>query len=327
MDFWSFDARTLEPLYRKRIQKVRNGAMSGRAILGIQNQTAWLLLPAGLHAADLPTGTLRATPQDIENKNPQLRGLLPTESRFYTFSNNGMTIQAADASVWYLHPDTLEASKHPLKIPGQSPPYFTPMASYVFQERGYVLGSHWLGVLTAEEAGKFTRANGIAGLDHQTPRALYAGEVSKGKTFFGEEDRYGNFRALTQPFLGSGLLALPQRSGPGVLVYRRDPDSVFILHKSRIDEEAVLQLARVTGPEGKLLWNIALPLSVLQSVLPGEDSLVFYGRQFTKVDPNERVRRDPMHTAHELMVSIDWKTGEYKQHDQSDTKRHPEASN
>jgi hypothetical protein len=302
--------------------------MYGRAIMGIQNQTAWLLLPSGLHATNTQTGTLRATPKDIEDKNPQLRTLLPTEGRYYTFTKQaGMTVVAADASTWYIHPDTLQASKTPHQIEAITPPYFTPMATYMFQERGYVLGTHWLGMLTAEEASKFDRPRGIAGLDHQTPRALYAGDVTKAETFFGAEDRVGNLKALTQPFLASGLLSLFQGSGPNALVYRRDPDSVFILHKSRIDEEAVIQLARVTGPEGKIMWNVALPLSVLQSVLPGEESLVFYGRLFTKADPNDRLRRDPMHTAREMLVTIDWKTGAHKQHDQSDTKRHPDATN
>lgn len=328
VDFWSFDASTLQPVYRKRIQKVRDGAMYGRSILGIQNQTAWLLLPSGLHATNIQTGALRATPKDIEDKNPQLRGLLPTEGRYYSFTKKaGMTVVAADASTWFIHPDTLQAAKQPHQIENIPPPHYTPMATYAFQERGYVLGSHWLGMLTATEAATFNRPRGIAGLDHQTPRALYAADVTKAETFFGAEDRVGNLKALTQPFLASGLLSLPLGSGPNALVYRRDPDSVFILHKSRIDEEAVIQLARVTGPEGKVMWNVALPLSVLQSVLPGEESLVFYGRLFTKADPNDRMRRDPMHTAREMLITIDWKTGAHQQHDQSDTKRHPDATN
>ncbi len=325
VDFWSFDAATAQPLYRKRIQKIPDGAMYGRAILGIQNQTAWLLLPSGLHAVDIQTGGLRATPKDIEEKNPRLRTLLPTEGQYYSFSQNGMTIRAADASVWFLHPDTLQAGAQPLAIAGFAPPHFTPMATYAFQHRGYVLGSHWLGVLTADEAAKFTRPAGIMGLDHQTPRALYAGDVTKAETFFGAEDRVSNLRPLTQPFLASGLLSLPQKSGPGALVFRNDPGSVFILHKSRIDEDAKIQLARVTGPEGKIMWNVALPLSIVQSVLPGEESLVIYGRLFTPADPNDRVRRDPYHTSREMLIAIDWKTGNFRQHDQSDTKSHPKA--
>lgn len=323
VDLWSFDATTLRPIYRRRIQKLRDGAMFGRALLGVQSGTAWLLLPTGLHAAELSTGALRATPQRIEELNPVLRGVLPTEGRYYTLSPDGLSIKAADAKVWYLHPDSLLVSERPVGIAATPPPYWAPDATLSYQERGFTIGKKWLGVLTAAEARSFTQYNSIGGIGEQIARALYVADVGARDTFFGERPTYSNLQPLTQEFLMPGLLAMHQPTGPGQAIYRRDPDSVFVLHPSRIDQARVLQLARVSGPGGKILWNIALPLTVLQSVLPGEESLVLYGRLFTPGDPN--VARDPMHTAQEILVSIDWKTGAVKQHNQSDLKAHPEA--
>ncbi|MDX2267480.1 MAG: PA2928 family protein [Bryobacter sp.] len=330
VDLWAFDATTLQPIFRRRLQTVPDGAMYGRAILGVQNQTVWLLLPGGLHAASAQDGRLVATPETIEEKNPNLRGLLSTESRFYRFTaQQGLIIIAADAATWYLHPDHWQAAKQPFALGAgghsYAPAYFTPNSTLSFKGRGYPLGAKWLGVLTEAESKVFNREYGIPGLDDFTPRAVYAGDISQEKTFFGDQARYGNFKQLTQLFLAAGVLVLPQPSGPGALVYRQGPDSIFVLHKSRIDEEAVLQLARVTGPEGKLLWNIALPLSVLQSVLPGEESLVLYGRLFTKADPTNPGPRDPFHTAREMLVAVDWKSGAIREHDQSNIKSHPDA--
>ena len=44
-------------------------------------------------------------------------------------------------------------------------------------------------------------------------------------------------------------------------LWRRDPDSVFVLSRDRLGEEGRLQLARVAGPAGKPVWSTALPLS------------------------------------------------------------------
>jgi len=119
-------------------------------------------------------------------------------------------------------------------------------------------------------------------------------------------------------YLDPGLLSV--NSQPLLL---RNPDSVLILHRDRLGEEGRLQIDRVAGPKGRTLWKAALPLSMLQSVMPGDNSLVLAGVLFTPRQNNRP--RDPMRDAHGTLISIDLQTGAVHAHDQSDTERHPAA--
>lgn len=63
-------------------------------------------------------------------------------------------------------------------------------------------------------------------------------------------------------FLMAGLLAAEAGGYQAqTALWRRDPDSVFVLSRDRLGEEGRLQLARVAGPAGKPVWSTALPLS------------------------------------------------------------------
>ncbi len=328
VDLWAFDAATAQPVYRRRLQTIRNGAMDGRKILGAHGQTLWLLLPTGVHAVNLGTGALTATPESIGKINPNLRGLMPVDARFHFFTNTGLSIKTEDARTWHIHPETFAASETPPPVaaPGIVPGYITPQSSSAFVSRGFTLGNKWLGLLNAEEAEAFAKTRAIGGLDFQTRRSVYAADITKQETFMGATPSYSNFRALTQDFLAPGILSEHRSTGPYEMIYRRNPDSVFVLHLDRLGENGQLQLARVTGPAGKILWNVPVRLSVLQCLMPDEQNFLLYGVLFTPQDPAAPVRRDPMHTAREMLVSVDVASGAIRYHDQSDTSRHPEAT-
>ncbi|HTM48518.1 MAG TPA: PA2928 family protein [Bryobacteraceae bacterium] len=224
VDIWAFDASITKPLYRRRLQTIRNGAMQGRSILGAQNRTLWVLLPTGLHAVNLETGDIVARPERLVDINPNLQGLLPVEARYFSFTPDGVAIRAADARVWYIHPDTLRASEAPPVGAWTTifPAYFTPQASYAFLERGFPLGRKWLGLLNPEEAAIFGRKNAVGDLDYQSRRALYSADIAQQRTFFGPQPRYYNFQRLTEEFLAPGILAEHRPTGSNALVYRRD---------------------------------------------------------------------------------------------------------
>src|SRR5262245_7552418 len=50
VDLWAFDASTTAPLYRRRVETVREGSMYSRKILGAHHRTLWLLLTSGPYA-------------------------------------------------------------------------------------------------------------------------------------------------------------------------------------------------------------------------------------------------------------------------------------
>jgi hypothetical protein len=328
VDVWAFDALTAKPVYRRRLQKVDHGAMQGRKILGLQNKTLWVLLPAGLHAIDKETGAFAADPDSLQRLNPELRGLLPIEAQFYSFTDRGLTVKAADAKVWHIHPDTFLVSTEPIPSLGKAimPPYITPQATYAFLERGFDIGTKWLGLLNPEEAATFGKNHAIRGLDYQSRRSLYAADISKATTFFGPQNRYSNFKALTEEFLAPGILSDHRPTGHHALIYRRDPDSLFVLHSDRLGEDGRLQLTRVAGPGGKVLWNTPLRLSVLQCLMLDEQSLVLSGVVYRRQVPNARVKTDPMHTATALLLSVNWATGAVSAFDHGDVDNHPEAT-
>lgn len=170
------------------------------------------------------------------------------------------------------------------------------------------------------------KGSSIGGLDYQSRRAVYAADISKAPTFFDPQNRYSNFKALTEEFLAPGILSDHRPTGSHAVIYRRDPDSVFVLHYDKLGGDGRLHLARVAGPGGKILWNIPLRLSVLQSLMLDEQSLVLSGVVYKRQDPNARVKTDPMHTANGLLLSVNWATGAVSAFDHGDVDHHPEAT-
>ena len=61
-----------------------------------------------------------------------------------------------------------------------------------------------------------------------------------------------------------------------------------------------------------MVWNSALAVSEIHSVLPGEAKLLIYGRL------NESAER-----GHECFASVDWKTGTVVSFDQLTNAAHP----
>lgn len=61
-------------------------------------------------------------------------------------------------------------------------------------------------------------------------------------------------------------------------------------------------MTRIAGPDGRVLWNAALPLSIVQSVVSGTDSILLFGRAYLQPRP---AVGDPYHSAHEWLISLD----------------------
>ena len=70
-------------------------------------------------------------------------------------------------------------------------------------------------------------------------------------------------------------------------LWRRDPDSVFVLSYDRLGDDGRLQLARISGPNGTSVWSASLPLSKLSAWIPGERHALMLG-------PNPSAKRSPM---------------------------------
>lgn len=330
VDLWEFDEQA-RPLSRVRMRKERDGAMADGAILGAAGDTVWIFLKGELLGWSIANAKVVADPARIEAANPALRGLLPAEERYYELDGAGLVFLGLDGRHWRIDSNTLaatEAGNTPAPaVPGAvAPAYFTPYSTASFQSRGMELPEFWLGLLSAEESKKFDQINRTSHLGGMTRHSLWQAKAKQVENFFGQQTEYGDPVPLpsSPEFLSCGLLAMPQRSGPSQVLWAKEPDSVFVLYMDKLGETGKLRLCRIAGPVGNVLWDVPLHLSVLQSVMPGEKSILLYGCEFTPApDANPR---DPMHTAVQRLVAVDIPSGTVSVHDQGNVSGHPEAA-
>lgn len=328
IDLWTFDERA-QPVKRVRLLEQEDGAMADVALLGAVSDTLWIFLKGKLLGYSMAKERLVVDPDSLVRVNPSLRGLLPDEERYYGVDGGGLYFLGLDGRHWRVDAETFvafEATDAPAPVAAVvRPAYFTPASVSSFQVRGLEIPGFWLGLLTEAESTSFNSVNGLGYLDGSTRRRLWRARAIEKETFFGKQNEYVDFAVLpsSPEYLGAGLLALPQPTGMPQPLWANEPDSVFVLHRDKLGDAGLLHLSRVSGPMGSVVWETALPLSMLQCVLPGEKTLMLYGCQFTPaVDDSPR---DPMHTAEGRLLAIDLATGELHVQDQAAVDRHPEA--
>ena len=314
VDVWAFDANSAAPVWRKRLYEERGGAMQGYRILGADGDVLWVLVKGGLRAVSLTDGRVLADREGLESRNEALRGVLPAEERYYKFDNNGLHFKAEDGREWWLDGKLSAHNSAPGGERDLTPnAYYTPSHAASFRERGLVIDKRWLGLLNDNEAKTFEKNGVIAGLDFESRRRLWSARISEGTNFFGAYPKYHDFKPLGPDFLAPGLLAEHRPTGPARVLWYRNPDSLLVLHRDRLGEMGKLRLSRVAGPEGRVLWQAHLPLSMLQCVMPGERSLALVGVEYQPAEGQGP--RDPMHGASAMLISVDLSSGRVFAHD------------
>jgi len=285
VDVWAFDAADARPVWRHRLAKDRSGVNMGRALLGAQGGVLWALDPKGLVGLSLADGAVIADAARIEAANPALKGLIPTEANYFRFDAAGLTFTAADGRNWRLaeglkaEPATTALAQAPVAGVVRPAHIAGGNGTYAFMERGLSIGPRWLGLLDAEEARTFAANGAIGGVDpagHPRMR-LWRASIGSKPTFFGPKPTFGAFAPLPESpeFINSGLLSNGVTNSLPILLFK--PDSVLVLHRDRLGDAGRLKLTRLSGPAGKALWTVDLPMQALESVMPGEGSLVLLG--------------------------------------------------
>ena len=331
VDLWAFSARDAKPIWRKRLQTEPGGAMYSRQILGGDGNTIWLLFQGKLLGMAADTGEVTVPFGTIEAKNPELKGMLPTEERYYRFDATGLAIKAADGRDWRIDgtgfvATPVAAAAQLEEKPGVFvPAFYTPQATYLFQDRGLTIPGHWLGLLTDAEAKNFAEQRTPGGLDRETRRRLWRARVLENQEVYGNFPQCQDFEPLPDaPEVLDGGLLLEFHSGQNTPpMWLRDPDSVLLLHRERLGNAGRLRLARIKGPEGTVLWEAVLPMSVLQSVIQGKESIILFGTEWPEPDPTEL--SDPSHDAPLRLIAVDTATGAVHVHDHAAVDSHPEA--
>jgi hypothetical protein len=118
----------------------------------------------------------------------------------------------------------------------------------------------------------------------------------------------------SEGYLGGGLLhdaRVAPDSMRAIPLRLADPAGVLVLHRARLDDADTLRLARVDLADGATRWTATLPMTLLQSVLPGTRTLALYGRRAT----TRAESAVPTDAASDVVVLVELATGRVRSFD------------
>jgi hypothetical protein len=319
IDVWAFDATSGELVWSRQLEADRSGINMGRALLGADAGAVWVLAGDGLVGLSPRDGEVVVDVARLEAANPSLKGLMPKDTDLYKFGPAGLSLTAADGRRWRVDGASLKVAPEADTVAAAATAYPPArwsggVGTWMFHEKGLHLDEgRWLGMLSDAEAAK-SRESGVlafASLDEEPRGRLRMARVRNQPTHFGSRRVYEGFDPWPQApeFVQGGLLSNGQHNGLPILL--RNPDSVLVLHRDRLDDEGRWKVSRVAGPAGDVLWTAELGMKRLDAVMPGEKSLAIQGSR-PEQDP---MRREPGYTTDvDLLAVIDLASGKTVTH-------------
>lgn len=329
----AFDPVTARPLWSKRLwtigdpkaggrgpSRVIGSAVDGR-LLGQEGERVWLLLGGEPVAVRVADGSVVANAETIEQRNPELQGLLPADASHYGF-DQGLVFTSADARRFVVRGDEAVAAPYVATPEQVAAPALKPNGMPVIVPtrplmpaplRLIELGGQWLGLYTEKEAADAAADSFGDHLEYpysildegpQSRRGFWRVDVVEAERF---EERFQRIGSLTPlpgapAFLNGRFLKLGQRDEPLRL---EDPAGVAVWHRTRIDSKGRLALTRL---DAKLtpVWRAELPLSESGIANPVR-TWVVGGHLVAVGDLEAEVEHMSTREAH--LVSVDLATG------------------
>lgn len=320
----AFDPATARPLWKKTLLTLGDfeagnkptsrvlGSSVDAQLLGQDGDLVWLRIGEKPYAVDAHDGHVVIDGDSLQQRNPQLQGLLPSEGKNYDF-DQGLVLLAADAQRFVVRgpeakaevyvPPVVTEEQGPLLANGarrtvpMRPPFDVPLRQVRF-------AGEWLGLYSEKEAVDAARDEfgdnllyPYTVLDESSlsRRSLWRAKIDTVQRF---DDRYERLVELlpvagSPVFLRGRFLAAGGEDTPLVLT---QPDSLVVMHNTRIDNAGRRALTRL-GADLKPLWTTELPLSDYGSIAPPRywrlgDHLVVVGEMRAEVDS---VTRDTSH--------------------------------
>ena len=288
-DIKAFDPVTARPAWTKRLVTIGDpeargtspsrviGSSADGRLLGQDGDVVWLLIdnqPMAVRAAD---GSAVADAAGLEQRNPDLKGRLPSEAKYYGF-DQGLVLMSADARRLVIRGPQLQAVPYvPTPTPVAAPermangrdrivPLRPPIGEV--PARQIVLGGQWLGLYSEKEAADV--ANDKFGdrvrypytvLDEgaQVRRNFWRGRVVAAKRFDDTFEKVVDMAPIaTAPAFIKGRFLQDQATGKPLQLDA--PAGVLVLHSTRIDNEGRLALTRLDS-DLRSRWTTELPLS------------------------------------------------------------------
>ncbi len=335
---WRKRLRTLEGAQRAGVD------LRSFDLLGVDGRTLWLTLdgPLGVSLVD---GNVVADGARIDAANPAMAGKRVNDPGYIAFGRHGLQLTLSDASQWRIDANGLRAAPRdtPVRDPrGIVPPAdYARGASSTFMTRALPIGERWLGLMTEQEAElyrnppvvpgrapgerpgamqQFLEANHVPPPLHQPapqPYRLWAARVVRVSAAppdwprewpdnWGTRPQFSAYEVLPDApgFLRAGLLRDSAKHDQAL--WYRQPDSVLVLHADKLGKEGRLQLTRVSGPVGKPVWSVVLPMDDLHAVMPKEQDLVLLGSEPPPASADQKTTGQGPHLK---LVRVDARTG------------------
>ena len=283
------DPDTARPLWSQRLLALGDdkaqgtrpsrviGSAAEGALLGQDGSVVWLMLDNEPWAVSAADGKPLAHGAGLEERNPELKGLLPSESKFYGF-DKGLVLMAADARRFAIRGPDLKAVPYvPTPVPVAAPelksngsPRIVPlrMAISEIPVRLVELDGRRIGLYSEKEARD--AADDTFGDHLRYPYSILkeSAPVRRGfwhantapMTRFDETfDRFTDFTPIdgAPGFLNGRFVKV---HGTDEAVRLEQPAGVLVWHHTRIDDRGRLAVTRLDGGL-KALWTTELPIS------------------------------------------------------------------
>jgi len=299
-DLQAHDPATAERLWKKRLLTVKDDAGGRTAqarLLGQEGEVVWFFLNDGPVAISSKDGSKLADASLIEQRNPNLRDLVPKDLDFYAY-DGGLVITAADARRFRIRgPDyTAEPYTPPNDEYFRQVQFMATRWNGGYHTRDFLvrqmnLNGRWIGFFNEKEAAdagddefgdKIATGEPGSNPDRvyyestQARRTFWSARIGKTKEFSeGTHDRLFDVARipLAPEYLEAGLLIHQGTKQPLRL---KDPDGFLVLHRTRLGEEGRLALTRLDD-SFKNQWTTTLPFHDLRNRYEIPGHLLLYG--------------------------------------------------
>jgi hypothetical protein len=316
-DLQAIDPETARPLWKQRLLTLGDdqaqGARPSRVIgssaegrlLGQDGAVVWLLLDNEPWAVSAADGKPLANGVGLEERNPTLKGLLPSEAKFYGF-DKGLVLMSADARPFVVRGADLKAVPYvptpapvaPPELKSNGSPRIVPLRIAIGEipARLVELDGRRFGLYSEKEArdaaedtfGDHLRyPYSILKEGAQVRRAFWHANTVPTTRFDETFDRFTGFTPVdgAPSFLNGRFVKVP---GSDDAVLLDQPAGVLVWHNTRIDNQGRVAVTRLDASL-KSLWTTELPISETPHtpalsywLLPGR--LLVMGAQQTEAD-------------------------------------------
>ncbi|MCX7034443.1 MAG: hypothetical protein NT046_10800 [Arenimonas sp.] len=285
----AFDPATVQPLWAHRLLTLGDTQASGTRpsrvigssaagkLLGQDGNVVWVLIDQKPFAVNVVDGTLLSDAAGLEQRNPELLGLLPSDASHYSF-DRGLVLLAADARRFVVRGPGLVAQAYvpaspppppPPDLKSNGSPRIVPLLPFgEVPTRLAKLDGRWLALYSEKEAADAADDDWGENLRYpyqildegaQVRRSMWSPRIVSAQRFDEVFDRIESLEPIPgAPSFLKGRFFRDLATGEPMAM--SSPSGLMVWHRTRIDSAGRLALTRLDD-KLRTLWTTELPLS------------------------------------------------------------------